>query len=172
MTGQNFNKMTEQEIEFAKGEQRAYIREHLNGTEYFFKRAGLDREQVVGELGVEITEFGFNKEQLDKNIEERNAAIQLYAIEHDLSSIMDDSEEALMYQRQQDNHRNLREKMDFLGMVRGNEVEEVEEVPLTEHEQVLQKIEELKNQNLNPGQKALKARDDLKAGINKLMGYN
>ena len=171
------NKLTENEIKLEKIEQRKYIREKLKGGSYFYNIAGLDRDNVVDELEVEVSEDGYNKEELDLKIAEQNSIMELFALQQGKSEEFN-SEVTEYYSASDDNKQALQEVIElFEFSKRGKQKTEVEEPKeLSDHEKVLQEIRLLREQqaefNMTPEQKQTRARQDLKEGLNKMMGWS
>lgn len=170
MTKKEFKKMNEEEIEVAKLEQRRYIRDNLKGSDYFFKKIGMDREEEVSALEEEVTEYGFNKFELDKNLEEKNAAFELVAIENNLSDEFNGSDITLNETRNLDAQKSLSDAMELLTFTGNARPKKQEERPLTEHEQVLKKLDELKRSSASPDEKQRIAEADLRSAIEEFFG--
>lgn len=171
MPKKEFKKLNKEEMQIAKLEQRRYIREQLKGNDYFFKRIGIDREMEVSALEQEVTEYGFNKIELDKNLEEKNAAFELVAIENNLSDEFNGSAITQNETRSQDAQKSLEDAMELL-IFTGKARPHKEEEPLTEHEQVLKKIEELKRVSLTPEEREKAATEDLNNMMNSFFSQD
>ncbi|UDM74011.1 hypothetical protein [Vagococcus fluvialis] len=170
------NKLTENDIKLERIEQRKYIRENLKGGLYIYNLAGVDRDNVVDELEMEISEDGYDREALDSKIAEQNSIMELFALQQGKSEDFN-SEATDYYAASDDNRQALSEVIELFNFANGkHHVEEEEVKELSDHEKVLQEIrllrEQQEEQNMNPYQKQAKARQDLKEGLNKMMGWS
>lgn len=163
-------KMNEDEMKLLELEQRRYIRDNLKGSDYFFTRAGLDREVELNNLVQEVTEYGFDKRELDKQLEERNAALELLAIQENLSEEYYGNAISMNETKSREAEKSLGEIMGLLRHAGEIEPEKAEERPLTEHEQVLKKLDELKRVNASPDEKQRLAEADLRSAIDEFFG--
>lgn len=167
MVKHEFKKMDEKEMKLAKLEQRRYIRNNLKGSDYFFSKIGLNRENEVSALEQEVTEYGFNKSELDKCIEEKNAVLELAAIENNLSNEFNGSDISQNELREQDAQNSLKDIMELLTFTGNVRPETKEERPLTEHEQVLKKIDELKQSNMTSWEREQAAHEQLRNDLDQ-----
>ncbi|MDT2839298.1 hypothetical protein [Vagococcus carniphilus] len=172
------NKLTENDMKLARIDQRKYIRENLKGGSYFYDLAGIDRDNFVDELEIEVTEDGYSKEELDLKIAEQNSVMELFALQQGKSEEFN-SEAAEHYSASEDNKKALSEIMEmveFTNRSRKQAPEVEESKPLTNHEQIIEEIrllrEQQTEQNMTPEQKQARARKDLKEGLNKMMGWS
>ncbi len=176
MTNQEDNKLTEPEMKLARLEQRKYIRENLKGGTYIYGLAGIDRDNIVDELEVGITEDGYDEKILNSKINEQNSIMELFALELGQSEEFhrDHSTDQGVLD---DNKKALSDMVALFEFTKGGQREVTQEEPknLTEHEQVIQKLEDLRRQqeeqNMNPYQKREAAKKDLENGLNALLGY-
>lgn len=167
MVQENFKKLSENQMMLAELEQRRYIRENLKGTDYFFKRIGLEIDDQINELMVETTSYGFNKKELDEKITQKNASMELYAIEQGLSQeYYNDDPHSEAIQRNANAKKGLGEILELMNFGKNHTSSQDEEKPLTEHEQVLKKIDELKVSNMSSYEKERHAMETLSDEIN------
>ena len=167
MTKNNFKELSETEMQLAGLEQRRYIRNELKGSDYFFSKTELNVEEQVDELMVEVTKYGFNKVELDKKLNEKNKALELFAIENGLTDEYYNAQFSEEHTKNARAKKGLEESLELLRGIKGNSHDTtIEETPLTEHEEILKKLEDIERQNSSGYEKDRFAMNDLGNQIN------